>query len=78
MRYPLWGSWWAIQRNAGFSLGLHLDWQSRVCGSGVPFGPYLDLHIGPFVLSVGRNPIYAGEIDLLQSFSRGGLNAREH
>jgi hypothetical protein len=41
---------------------------------GVRYGPYVDLHVGPVIASVGRNPIYAGEIDLLQSYSRGGLN----
>lgn len=72
MRY---GGWWAVQWQPGISLGVHLEPRCRVTNAGVRYGPYVDVHAGPLVLSVGRNPIYAGEIDLLRSFSRGGLNA---
>lgn len=71
MRY---GSWWAVQRNAGLGLGLHFELRTRVTNAGVRYGPYLDLHIGQAVLSIGRNPIYAGEVDLIQSYSRGGIS----
>lgn len=76
MRY---GSWWAVQWQPAISAGFHLEprWWLRT-NSGVCYGPYLDLHLGPLVLSVGRNPIYAGEVDLLKSYARGGLNGDRH
>lgn len=74
MRY---GAWWAAQWQPGISLGVHVELRTRVTNSGVRFGPYIDVHVGPLVLSIGRNPIYAGEVDLLQSYSRGGLKAEE-
>lgn len=52
------GSWWMLQWqfDGWFSLGLHIDFKRRVHGRYfVPYGPYLDLHIGPCILSVGRN-----------------------
>lgn len=70
MRY---GRWWAVQRHAGLSLGVHLELRARRTNAGTRYGPYVDLHVGPFVVSVGVNPIHAGELDLLTSFSRGGL-----
>jgi hypothetical protein len=69
-----WGSWWAIQTNSGLSLGIHLEPRSHMCSSGTRYGPYVDFHILCFVVSVGRNPIYAGEFHLLRSYSRGGLS----
>jgi hypothetical protein len=67
------GSWWAIQRNGGFSLGVHFDWARRTARDGTRFGPYLDLHLVQWVVSVGVQPIYAGEAHLATSYSRGGL-----
>jgi len=72
MRY---GSWWAIQRNSGLSLGVHLEVRSHVSGVGVRYGPYVDLHVIQWVVSVGVNPIYAGELHLKASYSRGGIAA---
>lgn len=59
-------------------IGLHLELRRRVTNAGVSFGPYIDIHL-PFVcVSVGRNPIFAGELDLRASTSRGGLNGDDH
>lgn len=72
MRY---GSWWAVQWgwDRVSSLGIHVEFRARVTNEGVRYGPYLDLHVPGAVISVGVNPIYAGELDLIQSYSRGGL-----
>ena len=72
MRY---GTYWACQRNSGLSLGIHVEWRSRMSGAGVRYGPYVDLHLIQWVVSIGVNPIYAGELHLKASFSRGGLAA---
>lgn len=69
------GSWWAIQSVPGLSLGVHLDTRSRFAVNDVRYGPYIDLHFIKWVVSVGVNPIYAGAIDLLESWSHGGINA---
>lgn len=70
-----WGSWWALQRNQGLSLGVHVEPKARVTNAGIRFGPYVDFHFLVWVLSLGRNPIYAGELHLKASYSRGGLSA---
>lgn len=77
MRY---GSWWAVQRHdSPINFGLHGEWRWWLrTNSGVRYGPYLDVHLPWLVLSVGRNPIYAGEVDLLKSYARGGLNGDRH
>ena len=76
MRY---GSWWSIQhRTCGWSIGLHYEPHTHHTNAGIPYGPYLDVHFAHWVFSVGRNPIYAGELELLVSYSRGGLNANCH
>jgi hypothetical protein len=73
-----WGRWWAIQAAGSIgpvNLGIHGELRVRSTNAGTRYGPYLDVHLPFCVVSVGRNPIYAGEIDLLQSYSRGGLRA---
>jgi len=50
-----------------FSLGIHIDFRHRHRGDGLHYGPYVDLHLGFFILSLGLNPVYAGEIDLKTS-----------
>jgi hypothetical protein len=40
---------------------------------GQAYGPYVDFHVGFVILSVGRNPVYSGEYDLVNSPSRGGM-----
>ena len=73
------GRWWAFQRSTGFSVGVHIEFRRRRTNSGIPFGPYFDLHLPPsFILSIGVNPIYAGDMDLIASYSRGGLNANSY
>lgn len=72
MRY---GSWWALQRNSGLSFGVHVEPRSHVSGAGVRYGPYVDVHVVQWVVSVGVNPIYAGELHLKASYSRGGIAA---
>ena len=73
-----WGGWWAFQRSGGLSLGVHLELRRRRTNSGVRFGPYLDVHVAAWTASLGVNPIYAGELDLLASTSRGGLSGDRH
>jgi len=72
MRY---GGWWAVQWNFDwwFSLGMHFDFKKRKTAEGIEYGPYVDLHLGLFIISFGRNPIYSGEVEKLISVSRGGL-----
>lgn len=55
------GSWWAVHYCLdGFvSLGVHVDPKRRRTALGnVRYGPYVDFHVGPAVLSIGVNPIY--------------------
>jgi len=68
------GSWWAVQRNGGLSLGVHLEPFAHRTNDGVRYGPYLDLHLIQWVVSIGVNPIYAGDAHLHASYSRGGLS----
>ena len=60
-------NWW-------FSLGLHVDLKRRRDHQGRSYGPYLDLHLGGVILSLGWNPAYSGELERLISTSRGGLD----
>jgi hypothetical protein len=73
-----WGRWWAVQwaRSIGpLNLGLHVELRRRPLNGGGTYGPYVDLHLPFCVCSVGNNPIYAGEVELVRSYSRGGLRA---
>lgn len=69
------GSWWMVQWafDGWVSLGIHLDWRRRVTGKGVRYGPYVDFHLVVAIVSFGVNPAYAGDLDAMASFSRGGL-----
>jgi hypothetical protein len=69
------GRWWMIQWQADgwFSLGLHLDFRRRRRADGIKYGPYLDVHLGWVIFSVGRNPAYSGDLDKLIGISRGGI-----
>lgn len=72
-----WGRCWAFQSASTIgplNLGVHVELRRRVTAAGVHYGPYIDLHLPFCVISAGRNPIYAGEIDLIRSYSRGGLD----
>ena len=43
-----------------FSFGIHLDFKRRKTGkSGIPYGPYLDLHFLFLIISIGYNPYYS-------------------
>ena len=64
------GSWWMLQWSFNWwvSLGVHVDFRRRAS-----FGPYIDLHFGPAILSLGRHPAYTDEVEKALTFSRGGL-----
>jgi len=69
------GSWWMVQwsLDGWVSLGVHVDFRTRrnsTCGE--KYGPYVDLHLGCFIVSLGRNPVRSGEIDLKANCGRGG------
>ncbi len=68
------GSWWAIQFSTAYAvqLGFHLELRRRRTAD-TAYGPYLDVHLPFLIASVGRNPILAGELDLVLSYSRGGV-----
>lgn len=71
MRY---GRWYAVQHvGSGLSVGLHVEPRTRQAQDGPLYGPYVDLHLGKLIVSFGRNPIYAGALDLLRSYARGGI-----
>lgn len=56
------GRWWMVQWsiNGWLSLGVHVDFRRRSVGDGRTFGPYVDLHVGPVIVSVGNNPVWSG------------------
>ena len=58
-----WGRWWAVQFYAhwSFGIGVHLD-----CTR-----PYFDLHLGTFIVSVGRNPVITAHTDKHRGSCRG-------
>ena len=75
--YIYYGSWWALQflwPPDWFSLGIHIDPRYRVRGDKKTFGPYIDLHLGFWILSLGNHPIYSSEFDQSVSVSRGGVS----
>lgn len=63
------GSWWMVQWSFDwwFSLGIHIDLRRRD-----RYGPYVDVHAGPCILSVGRHPIYTDREESRLTFGRGG------
>ena len=72
--YERHGNWWMIQWCSGgwFSLGFHIEFRTRAVQTGQKFGPYVDLHIGLFIISVGRNPYYSSAWEGIISAGRGG------
>lgn len=46
------------------SLGLHVDPRRRRSARG-PYGPYIDWHIGPLILSLGSHPARASDLPVL-------------
>ena len=68
-RWGLWhGRFWMVQYalDGTISLGLHIDPIRRPTGGG-HYGPYVDLHLGPLVVSLGNHPARAGDIRWLTS-----------
>lgn len=61
-------------RKAGwFSLGVHIDFKKRKTGKdGTRYGPYVDLHLGILIVSVGVNPYYSSGWEGIISAGRGG------
>ena len=60
------------QFSGWFSLGFHFDPRTRMHSRYfVPYGPYLDIHLGPFIFSVGRNCYLAIDRDIQSG--RGGV-----
>jgi hypothetical protein len=61
----LWGKGWAVQlyRNRYLSLGVHVDWGR----------PYMDLHIGWLIVSLGDNPVITNAEDEHRHSCRGLL-----
>jgi hypothetical protein len=66
------GGWWMVQWafDRTLSLGLHLD-PCRRLGDHGPYGPYLDLHLGLLVLSLGYHPARANGLTIL--LGQGGI-----
>lgn len=66
------GRWWLVQwsLDGSMSFGLHVDPCRRLADTG-PYGPYLDLHLGCVVVSVGRHPARAN--GLVALLGQGGV-----
>lgn len=62
-----WGSWWMVQwsLDGTFSLGVHVDPRTRD-GPGGRYGPYVDWHLGPAAVSIGRQPARANNHSLMR------------
>lgn len=67
------GSWWMIQVlwDGWISLGIHVDLKQRRALAGT-FGPYIDLHLGIVILSIGWHPYLSSNLERVASYSRGG------
>lgn len=73
------GKWWAVQWcfDRWLSLGVHVDWSRRLTAKErIPYGPYLDVHLGVLIVSVGVNPIYSTDVDSMTY--RGGYSGNDH
>jgi len=53
------------------SLGIHLDVRHRRDNFGNTFGPYMDLHLGVLILSLGWHPCFSTDLERVISVSRG-------
>lgn len=67
MWHRYYGKWWMVQWafDGWISFGIHIDFRHRK--RGFTYGPYVDLHLGMIILSLGWHPVYAGELDLKTS-----------
>lgn len=71
------GRWWMFQWswNGWLSLGVHLDFRRRPVGDNKTYGPYVDVHFGPYILSLGNNPVYTAAEEFRIAGGRGGIEA---
>jgi hypothetical protein len=67
------GRWWMVQLvlDGWVSLGVHLDFKHRRYSAGT-YGPYVDLHLGVLILSLGWHPYLSTDLERCASYSRGG------
>lgn len=71
---------WMIQwqLNGWLSCGVHIDPVSRrVAGgrfAGLRYGPYIDLHLGIVIVSLGWRPYLSGELVNESGIARGGYS----
>jgi hypothetical protein len=68
-RWGVWfGRFWMVQfaLDGTISFGLHIDPIRRHTDRG-GFGPYLDLHLGPVIVSLGNHPSRAADDRWLSS-----------
>lgn len=65
---------WISHEYRWWSFGLHVDFARRTnATTGKRYGPYVDLHLGIAIISVGVNPAHSGELEKVISIGRGGL-----
>jgi len=74
------GRWWMLQWswNGWLSLGIHVDFRHRPTDTPElrpGYGPYLDLHVGPAILSLGNRPVYTDAEEAQLTTCRGGVIA---
>ena len=56
------GQYWCIQwcRDWWLSFGIHIDFKKRKTGKQkIRYGPYFDIHVFCFIISIGINPYYS-------------------
>ena len=68
------GDWWMVQVvwDGWVSLGIHVDFKHRTDSFGHSFGPYVDLHLGIVIVSLGWHPAFSTDLERVSSVSRGG------
>ncbi len=74
--WMFYGKWWMLQfcLDGWFSLGFHVDPRFRRTGkTGERYGPYVDLHLGCFIVSLGVNPVLSGDLEATLGLGRGGI-----
>jgi len=57
------GSWWMVQWMwlGWISVGFHIDFKHHHMDNGESYGPYIDLHLGLAIVSIGNNPVYCSD-----------------
>ena len=68
------GTWWMVQIvfDGWISLGIHIDFKHRRDVWGNTYGPYMDLHLGKMILSIGWHPYLSSDLERSATYSRGG------